>query len=65
MASPLGLNGLVFGTDDSAAVFAALDAAGVPVEPPLQFSRPVELPDGARDATFRTVRLKPGVTRLA
>ncbi len=63
MASPFGLNGLVFGTEDSAAVFAALDAAGVPVEPPLQFSRPVELAGGARDATFRTVRLKPGVTQ--
>ncbi len=62
MGSPIGLNGLVFGTEDSAAVFAALDAAGVPVEPPLQFSRPVELPDGARDATFRTVRLKPEAT---
>ncbi len=60
LASPFGLNGLVFGTDDSASVYAALDAAGVPVEPPLEFSRPVELAGGARDATFRTVRLKPG-----
>jgi catechol 2,3-dioxygenase-like lactoylglutathione lyase family enzyme len=61
LASPFGLNGLVFGTDDSASVYAALDAAGVPVEPPLEFSRPVELAGGAKDATFRTVRLKPGV----
>jgi hypothetical protein len=30
------------------------------VEPPLEFSRPVELPEGPRDATFRTVRLSPG-----
>jgi hypothetical protein len=60
LASPFGLNGLVFGTEDSAAVYAALHAAGVPVEPPLEFSRPVELADGAKDATFRTVRLKPG-----
>ncbi len=59
--APLGLGGLVFGTDDSAAVHAALEAAGVPSEPPLQFSRPVVLPSGERDATFRTVRLKPGV----
>jgi hypothetical protein len=62
LGSPVGLNGLVFGTADSAAVFAALDGAGVPVEPPLEFSRPVELAEGARDATFRVVRLKPGVT---
>ncbi len=60
LASPFGLNGLVFGTDDSASVYAALNAAGVPVEPPLEFSRPVELSDGARDATFRTVRMKAG-----
>jgi hypothetical protein len=62
MASSLGLDGLVFGTEDSAAVFAALQAAGIPVQPPLQFSRPVELPGGPRDATFRTVRLTPGIT---
>lgn len=61
LAAPLGLNGLVFGTDDSDAVYAALHAAGVPVEPPLAFSRPVELADGPKDARFRTVRLTPGV----
>ena len=61
LQSPIGLNGVVFGTEDSAAAFQALDAAGVPVEPPLEFSRPVELADGPHDAVFRTVRLKPGV----
>ncbi len=61
--APIGLNGLVFGTENSAAVHEALSAAGVPVEPPNEFSRPVELPGGAmRDAVFRTVRLKPGAT---
>src|SRR5690348_13771355 len=60
LAAPFGLNGLVFGTEDSAAVYAALRAAGVAVEPPLEFSRPVDLGDGSRDATFRTVRLTPG-----
>ena len=29
------------------------------MEPPLEFSRPVELAAGSRDATFRTVRLTP------
>ncbi|HEY6433933.1 MAG TPA: VOC family protein [Acetobacteraceae bacterium] len=61
LQSPFGLNGLVFGTENSDAVYTALDAAGIAAEPPLQFSRPVELSSGARDATFRTVRLKPGV----
>jgi hypothetical protein len=60
LTSPIGLNGLVFGTDDSDRTYATLHAAGVPVDPARQFSRPVELPGGARDATFRTVNLTAG-----
>ncbi|HUB13806.1 MAG TPA: VOC family protein [Acetobacteraceae bacterium] len=62
LAAPEGLNGLVWGTEDSAGAFAALRSAGVPVDPPRQFSRPVTLPDGTRDATFRTVHLTSGTT---
>lgn len=62
LAAPEGLNGLVWGTEDSDGTYEVLHAAGVPIEPPQQFSRPVELPDGARDATFRTVRLSSGTT---
>ncbi len=54
---PAGLNGLVFKTLDSDALFAGLQAEGAPVLPPQAFSRPVELGDGMRDAAFRTVRL--------
>lgn len=60
LGSPEGLNGLVFGTEDSAGVHAALEAAGVPVLPPREFTRPVDLSDGPHDATFRTVRLPEG-----
>lgn len=60
LGSPEGLNGLVFGTDDSAGVHAALAAAGVPVLPPREFTRPVDLSDGPHDAAFRTVRLPEG-----
>jgi hypothetical protein len=61
MKAPEGLNGLVFGTEDSAATYAAMQQAGVPMLPPGEFSRPVALPDGStRDAVFRTVRLVPG-----
>ncbi|MBC7636756.1 MAG: VOC family protein [Acetobacteraceae bacterium] len=60
MQFPCGLNGLVFGTEDSAATYAACAAAGVPVQKPVEFSRPVELPGGARDAVFRTVHLDGG-----
>ena len=56
-----GLNGLVFGTEDSAATHFAMESAGVPVFPPEEFSRPVPLPEGNRDAVFRTVRLLPGM----
>jgi hypothetical protein len=63
MNDPRGLNGLVFGTEDSASVYAALAAAGVPATPPNEFSRPVELPGGARDAVFRTVHIQPAEGR--
>ena len=54
---PMGLNGIVFGTDDSDALHDVLARSGAPVLPPLAFSRPVALPDGTRDAAFRTVRI--------
>jgi hypothetical protein len=55
---PVGLNGLVFKTDDAAALSARLLGAGVPALPAQSFHRPVDLPGGGRDdARFRTVRL--------
>jgi len=59
MGAPEGLDGLVFGTEDAVETFAAMERAEVPVFPYGEFSRPVELPGGPRDAIFRTVRLKP------
>jgi catechol 2,3-dioxygenase-like lactoylglutathione lyase family enzyme len=56
---PLGLTGLVFKTTESLALHTALADKGVPVENPAEFSRPVSLPDGTRDAAFRVVRLGP------
>ncbi|TCZ58590.1 VOC family protein [Roseicella aquatilis] len=57
-AYPVGLNGLVFRTEDAGALSAALVSRGVPALPAQSFHRPVDLPDGARDeARFRTVRL--------
>ena len=58
---PFGLNGLVFGSEDSTITFNELSKAGVPVEPPVEFTRPVKVDDQARDARFRTVRMKAGV----
>nr|WP_294503236.1 VOC family protein [uncultured Rhodopila sp.] len=57
MEAPLGLNGLVFATLDAAATYEALRRQDVDIEPPQQFSRPVEIDGGQRDAVFRTTRL--------
>lgn len=54
---PLGLNGLVWGSEDSTATHAALVEAAIPCFPPGEFTRPVALDAGPQDATFRTVRL--------
>lgn len=59
---PCGLNGLVWGTEDSASVAEALGQARVACTPPNQFSRPVDMPGGPRDAVFRTVRLPNDTT---
>lgn len=60
MRFPHGLNAIVFGTEDALTAYAALVEAGVAASPPLAFSRPVQLPDGAREAAFRTVNLPDG-----
>jgi hypothetical protein len=61
--APPGLSGLVFKTDDSLALHAAIQARGIAVEAPAEFFRPVQLPDGAQDARFRTVRIGAELVR--
>jgi catechol 2,3-dioxygenase-like lactoylglutathione lyase family enzyme len=60
---PVGLNGLVFKTDDADAVHDHAQAAGLPILPVQSFSRPVELDGRRQDARFRTTRLDP--TKIA
>jgi len=60
-----GLNGLVFGSEDSAVTYAELTKVGAPFDAPVEFTRPVKYTGGPtgtqeRDARFRTVRMKPG-----
>ena len=57
MGAPIGLDGLVFGTEDATATYEALLHNEVPIDPPQQFSRPVDIAGGMRDAMFRTTRL--------
>ena len=58
---PVGLNGLVFSTDEPEALWNVLRARDVPVDDPQSFSRPVSLAEGiTQDARFRVVRLRAG-----
>jgi hypothetical protein len=58
---PPGLNGLVFASTDSTATYEAMKENGVPIQEPVEFFRPVDLPGGKKeDARFRTVRLPRG-----
>ncbi|HVL56575.1 MAG TPA: VOC family protein [Burkholderiaceae bacterium] len=57
-----GLAAIAFASDDSQAAQSDFTAAGVAAEAPLEFSRPVERPDGVRDARFRIVALPAAAT---
>lgn len=54
---PPGLTGLVFKAPDPDAVRLQLEERGVAFEPPGEFTRPVELAEGSRDARFRVIRI--------
>src|SRR5260370_6647067 len=54
---PFGLNGLVFGSEDSAVTYSELTKVGVPVEPPVEFTRPVKYSGGQGGPRSRTARM--------
>src|SRR5579871_1607916 len=57
---PVGLNGLVFAMEGAEALHEEQRARGVLVQPPLHFSRTVELFEGARgEARFKVVQVEP------
>src|SRR5258708_23012117 len=56
---PIGLNGLVFTTDDADATFAHAQSAGLPILPVQAFSPPVALDTGTPEAKFLPPRLDP------
>lgn len=62
LATAEGLGALALATDDATAVHASLRADGIEADSPVNFSRPVELPGGARDARFCIVQLPPNAT---
>lgn len=62
LATAEGLGALALATDDAIAVHASLRADGIEADSPVNFSRPVDRPGGARDARFGIVQLPPHAT---
>jgi catechol 2,3-dioxygenase-like lactoylglutathione lyase family enzyme len=62
LATGEGLAAIALATEDAKGAHAELVSAGVEADAPLDFSRPVILPEGARDAAFRIVQLAPAST---
>lgn len=54
-----GLAAVALKTGDARKAHAELQAAGLDPTEPMDFSRPVELPEGSRDAKFRTLDIGP------
>ena len=52
-----GLAALALKTDDAAGFHAELQSSGIGVDAPVDFSRPVALPEGVRDAAFRIAQV--------
>lgn len=61
LASPIGIDGLVFKTPDVDRTFAHLQTLGMAGDPPRAFTRPVDLPSGEATAKFRTVTVRRDV----
>ncbi len=59
--APLGINGIVFKALNVNDVYARLQSAKFDGDPPKAFHRPVDIDDGLRNATFRTVTIRDGV----
>lgn len=60
LESPVGIDGLVFQTNNADRTYQALRQKKRPVQPVQAFSRPVALEGIAVDARFRTTRFQPG-----
>lgn len=59
LAEREGPYGLALKTDDAEAAAGEFAAAGIGPGTALEFDRPVELPEGAREAAFRVARTNP------
>ncbi|MBP2303095.1 VOC family protein [Azospirillum picis] len=57
-----GIAAIALKTADAHAAREPLAAAGFPTEPPVDFGRPVETPEGNRDARFTITQIDPATT---
>jgi hypothetical protein len=60
LANGDGLAAIALATDDARAFHDELAADGIPADAPVDFSRPVELPGGPVNASFRITQLATG-----
>ena len=61
MVTPLGIDGLVFKSEDVDETYKLLQSLNMDGDPPKAFSRPVALENSVEDARFRTVTVKSAV----
>lgn len=61
LRAPEGVEGLVFATANAVKLYDTLQARGLAVAPPVEFSRPVVLGDATEEARFRVVRVTEGI----
>ena len=61
MVTPLGIDGLVFKSEDVDETYKLLQSLNMDGDPPKAFSRPVALQNSVEDARFRTVTVKSAV----
>lgn len=61
LSAPVGINGLVFKTDDPDGLYTRLVDNQMAGDPPKSFSRPVKLEEGTSEAHFRTVTARDGL----
>ena len=61
MVAPLGIDGLVFKSEDVDETYKLLQSLNMDGDPPKAFSRPVALENSVQDARFRTVTVQSEV----
>jgi hypothetical protein len=61
MVAPLGIDGLVFKSEDVDETYKLLQSLNMDGEPPKAFSRPVAIGNSVKDAQFRTVTVQSEV----